>query len=948
MLPTSRLAAAWAAARDRIVAAGATRRGVALIVAAAALLVLVGLRTPFATLGAVVLLGVVALQTALALGAPTVARLSQRPRWRASFAWLRATTPVFALLAITIVYLKPAYHGEEGWLLNQDNPVHLERARLFFRALGEGRLPLWTNLIQGGEPLVDFYGWFGNLLPGAFRVLSLGKLDFEQAYEAAVGSLFTLTSLATYALSRRFARRSVSFAVALLPVIGGFYGTPYPLIGFWSWHLYWGVWPSLLALLLAVFATAKAIDVARRGRTCDVVATIALAAAASLSHAFGLLALFVLQGSIGVALVLDRRLRKHLVPYAVAVVAAPALTAWWWLPSARVMATYGLRYTTHTTEGTAAWDVIAGPLTTYGLTAAALASFVAVLRGDRLLRPMAMAALAGILVNAGPFLSELGLVDSDTGKTMQWARMSFLFLFPASAAIAFFGERIARSTRRPIPGGALDLERVAGRAIVAFLAVTLVVPTLGRVIRDGRDRLLNGKPDRVMLEREPFEALAKAIAARKERETTPFRVHYVPRYDGEHIVTLAVASGVPVVHAEYGGPIFLKNRMLNPSYEEERAWGARYVVVSHGESRPKPWVLEERIGPFDLYRDPSNPGIVRAPPGVEVAVPVFRDDEIRLQVSGAPPEGADVRLAIAFYPRFKATQAGRTLTVMQVPALAGSTMMQMLVRVQNGEVVIRPSRMLSGAALGRDVTAFGAAFVAVFLLVRAYPARARRLLERAGPLVRAAQRLRSWLASHEHLLVPLALSALLMALGARLLARRPAPETLQLGGLFDARKAVVRIDRATASTTTCKRSLITRDWTCASANPKTPWRVAAVVSRTVTEGNFTPAWPVGAPWSGLRIEDREGGAEISVDLQGSCRKFLHPRVNGPGSVVQLHLAIGDKVYAIPWTAVSTIDLREAPAAPVTLRAAFGLSANVSVRFECDDNPETPKLDDRTP
>ncbi|MBI2392677.1 MAG: hypothetical protein HYV09_24035 [Deltaproteobacteria bacterium] len=948
MLPTSRLAAAWAALRARVVGAGATRRGVALLLGVGALLVLVGLRTPFATLAAVVLLAVVALETALVVAAPTVRRLRERPRLRTSLAWLRATTPVFALLAITIVYLRPAYHGEDGWLLNQDNPVHLERARLFFRALRGGHLPLWTNLIQGGEPLVDFYGWFGNFLPGAFRVLSLGKLDFEQAYEAAVGSLFTLTALATYALSRRFARRSISFGVALLPVIGGFYGTAYPLIGFWSWHLYWGVWPSLLALLLAVFATAKAIDVARRGRTCDVVATIALATAACLSHAFGLLALFLLQGSLGVALVLDRRLRKHLVPYAVAVGAAPALTAWWWLPSAKVMAAYGLRYTTHTTEGTAAYDVIAGPLTTYGLTAAALASFVAVIRGDRLLRPLAMAALAGILVNAGPFLSELGLVDGDTGKTMQWARMSFLFLFPASAAIAFFGERIARSTHRARPRAALEVERIARRAVVVFLAAMLAVPTFGRVIRDGRDRLLSGKPDRVILEREPFEALAKAIAARKERETTPFRVHYVPRYDGEHIVTLAVASGVPVVHTEYGGPIFLKNRMVNPSYEEERAWGARFVVVSHGDTRPKPWVLEERIGPFDLLRDPTNPGIVQPPPGVQVAVPVFRDDEIRLQVSGAPPEGADVRLAIAFYPRFKATQAGRTLTVMQVPALAGSTMMQMLVRVQNGEVVIRPSRMLTGAALGRDFSVLGAAAVVVFLLARAYPERARRLAERAGPLVRAAQRLRAWLASHERSVVPIALSALLGAIGARFVARPPAPETLQLGGLFGYRNAVVRVDRATTSSTTCKRSLITRDWTCASVNPKTPWRVAAVVSRTVTEGNFTPAWPVGAPWSGFRIEDREGAAEISVDLEGSCRKFLHPRVNGPGSVVQLHLVIGEKDYVIPWTAVSTIDLRDAPAAPATLRATFGMAANVSVRFECDDKPETPKLDDRTP
>ena len=112
-------------------------------------------------------------------------------------------------------------------------------------------------------------------------------------------------------------------------------------------------------------------------------------------------------------------------------------------------------------------------------------------------------------------------------------------------------------------------------------------------------------------------------------------------------------------------------------------------------------------------------------------------------------------------------------------------------------------------------------------------------------------------------------------------------------------------------------------------------------------------WPIGAPFPGLRLEDRDGASEVSVRLAGTCRRFLHPRVNRGVTMAELWLTIpdgsgGERRWPIPWTTVSTIDLRKAPAGPATLHASFGAPSSVSVGFECDDSPENPKPDDRTP
>jgi len=903
----------------------------------AAVLLLVGLRVPVATVAAVVLLIVATLDGLGVLLEPRLRVVRRNPRLRVA----QACLPVVALIGSTWLYIRPLCTPDLGLLLDQDNAVHVERARLFVRALREGHLPLWTHLSQGGEPLVDFYGWLGNFLPALVRVVSLGRLDFDRAYEVGVASVFTLTSLAAWSLARRFARRSIAFAVALLPAIGGHYATQQPLTPFWSWHLLWGVWPALLALNLAVFSTARAIDVARRGRTADVLAAVALATAACLTHAFGLLVLGLLQGALAIAVVLHPRMRSRLPSFVVAIVCGPLLAAFFWIPSGAALSVWGLRFATRLAEGTASFDVLVGQLTVFGVTAAAFASVLAVLRGDVLLRAIAAAGLAGVLIDASPFLTELGLLRTEAGRTIQWARLAFVFLFTASAALAFVIEVVARRASKP---RSVAFESIAARSVVAFVVVLLLGPTLGRVVRDGRERLLAGRPDRTLQERESFEALGRALADRRQREPSPFRVHFVPKMDAEHTLSLAVASGVPVLHTEYAGPIFLKNRMQNPSADEERAWGARYAVVERGTSRPPPWVLDERIGVFDLLKDPENPGIVRPPPGVRVEVLAFRDDEVRLRITGARPEGADLRLAIGWYPRFRATEDGRVLPIAEIPAVPNGNAKQMAIHVTNGDVVLRPTRLLPGTTLGRVGTGLGFALLLAFLVVRVFPERVRRLGEKAAPLGARALRARAWVGDRAPRAVLVFFAVVVLV---RIASKPAAPKTLEVTSLYGDRQAVQRTDRPTGTTTSCTRSVLTRDWSCSSTSPKAVGRIATIVSASAFEGVSTPTWVIGAPWPGLRIEEREGDAELDISLAGSCQKFLHPRVSG-GIPVSPVLTIGKTNYPIAWTSVSTIDLRNAPEGPATLHLAFPAPTSIALAFDCDDNPEPPKLDDRTP
>jgi hypothetical protein len=928
----------WREALRRIVDSGGTKASLAAVLSVAGLLFVVGLRLPPATMAAWVLVAVAVASAARVALQPYFVAFARRP-WSIR---ARACVPVVALVVLTFLYLEPAYTAPEGWLLDQDNSVHLERARLFFDALREHRLPLWTHLSQGGEPLVDFYGWLGNFLPLIFRAVTFGKVSFERAYQMGVASLFTFTALATYALCRRFARRWIAFSVSLLTVIGGHYFAAFPSSPFWSWHLLWGVWPALLALLFAVTATAKAVDVARRGRTFDVVAAVLLSTAACLSHGFGLFSLVLLQGALGVAVVFYRPYRRRLVPFLFAVGIGPCLSAFWWMPSQTALAAYGLRFTTRIADATASFEVLIGQLTPYGLTFAAVASFLVLMRGDRLLRAIAAVGLGGILLDASPILADLDLVRGDTGRSIPWTRLTFVFLFTASAAAAGLLESVARR-KRPPPSASFSA--IAPRALVAALAVLLFVPTLGRTIREGRERLLAGKPDRYFTEKESFDRLAWALAERRKREP-PFRVHFVPRTDAERTLSLAVASGVPVLHTEYAGPMFLKNRMQHATAEEERAWGARYVVTSHGDKRQAPWVLDAELGAFDLWRDPTNPGIVQTSGPVHVDAPVFRDDEIRLQVSGAPPEGADVRLAIGFYPRFRAWMNKQPIAVRETPSLPKSRSMQMILHVTNGEVVLRPTLRLPGSSFARFVSDVGIVLLLAFLAARTFPSRAA--VARAW-LAKRTERVRTLAYGrvHRHALQA-ACAVLAVAVVVRLVKAPPRPSTLELHSLYGNLHAVQRADRKAKLTTHCGRSGLTRDWSCPSTDEKFPGRIAGVVSVNLFEAPGSPGWATGVPNTGFTIDERQGEADWEIQLDGTCQRFLHPHVNGSGTPVVLQLLVGDRLFPILWTSVSTIDLHGVPAAPAVLRLGFTGATTVSLSFDCDDSPEDPKPDDRTP
>ncbi|WP_434421687.1 hypothetical protein [Nannocystis pusilla] len=144
--------------------------------------------------------------------------------------------------------------------LSADHTVHLTRAWLYGQQLAGGHLVGWSPFWFFGFPLGELYPPLGDLLVLTVRVVTLGLLDWAQAYALAFTLVFLLQGWALLRCGRALGLGPLAgvVAAALALLDAGAYRE-----GGWVYTVTYGVWPQALATSLAYWALAELALAAR-------------------------------------------------------------------------------------------------------------------------------------------------------------------------------------------------------------------------------------------------------------------------------------------------------------------------------------------------------------------------------------------------------------------------------------------------------------------------------------------------------------------------------------------------------------------------------------------------------------------------------------------------------------------------------------------------------------
>jgi hypothetical protein len=325
----------------------------------------------------------------------------------------------------------------------------------------------------------------------------------------------------------------------------------------------------------------------------------------------------------------------------------------------------------------------------------------------------------------------------------------------------------------------------------------------------------------------------------------------------------------------------------------------------------------------------------------------FEDDEVRLRVQGAPADGAELRLAIAWYPRFRATEDGRAIELHPLPEAPGAPPMLVGLRARDGEIVLRPDRALPGTGLGFFVTALAIAGLVVVARAGRSPrldpllARLRDRLEvtRERLAEKASLERASW---RSVLLVGggASLLALLAVVGlGRALARSPLPR-----GFLGDRSVVTRTELDGSRPQRCDESLALRQWLCDGGALEDG--VARVQLATAMDPPAPgESWSFGRPFTAVRVEEHQGRGVLHVAVRGfEAGRFLHVRMEGVGPMPSAMTASrGGAPIAVPivhgW---STVALDGADADAIDFALRFEAPGGLAFRATVDDDATNPK------
>jgi hypothetical protein len=267
----------------------------------------------------------------------------------------------------------------------------------------------------------------------------------------------------------------------------------------------------------------------------------------------------------------------------------------------------------------------------------------------------------------------------------QQRRMLTVFKTALLPSVAWALAQLFRHLRRP---ASLRPGRVLLRAGVLAL---LLLP-LGRAVGMGvlglRDQLRGTIPDRpsaVALKRSDSspdaEKAIEWLTAARARDTSPIpwrlALHYaVGDYSHARFWGASYQMKIPVVDYIWISAVFLGNRPRELTEQGYKDWNVKYALrIGEGKaSAPDARLtLRATFGAYKIYeyRDYDDRWVT-APPEVRISNLSWQGDDIHFDVSGAPPEGADLQLRVGFLPRWQGHQDGKRLATGPAPPHGGA------------------------------------------------------------------------------------------------------------------------------------------------------------------------------------------------------------------------------------------------------------------------------------
>jgi hypothetical protein len=649
--------------------------------------------------------------------------------------WFRSAVPYGIILLATAYVSYPLFAHD---VLGKDHAVHLFKAwQLFTGMLPAGKLSGWSHQWTLGYPTGDLVPAGEEIWTSLFRIVTFGSLSWNATYRLSLIGLYLLQGIATFEFGQRYFGKTAATLSATLVLLDN--GELFQ--GGWIWHTAWGVWPITLGLSLVLLTFAKLEDALNSAERKHIILASGLLFAALIAHQISLLLLV-----IGIPfLLLDHWTRSGRVSKLPWLRVASACAIGGGLAAFSVLPLLARGYATldrgRPGESLAVWGQRIAELKLFemGWPILAAAGMVGAIRACRSRKP---GGLFVVLVTLLCFLGATNLlIDTlhaervlpslaklELGRMVQVAK-SFWFPLAAYGLVEIFrGGRLALPLRKP------PLLLVA-RLLPLVLLLPFVPSVSGWIYRTQiKKTYQNSYP--VELYRDFLRVNEWAAQTRKESHEF-YRIAY--RAPGlQALQNLSpMLSNTPVFRAD--GPTPSHQFIATPCDFDLgllKAASVKYVVSEGTLSEPE-LELAYQSGQLNVYHFKQfKPELFTIIGTGEGQLKTFAPELVEIDLRNVGP-ATRLRLAVANYERWEATQNGKTLKISPAPAYGNEFPYLMQVPAANGLVRFR--------YVYRTIDVLGTVISATALLMLGLLVFVPNRLRDALSIVRVGPRVTRWL-----------------------------------------------------------------------------------------------------------------------------------------------------------------------------------------------------------